>query len=621
VFHRLAGAILLVLALSASTISAQPTRSKDYSPEALWLEGIAQRVPGVQPYYTAFPELLTLPRVFMGKNPDGTPYHEHVSDADFLPPLPPLAADAPPLRKVRHEQVREGLASLALLNEVPSFWMRQLTYSAGPWFFRQYVNMTSEVYRAAAEFEEVPARRVRWCEARLRKLKEIEWWVFIRALNGEEMPPHVNYTRFVRLRAEAELLALLADVERTGAMPVPFPMPPPDPPLAVLPDTLARDREHITPTYTAFPDLKLGIIATKAGSTPEGTTWSYRFGDDPVALPILPILPVDASLLHRVKHEQVLEGLAYLHRLDEAIRTGGWKAWFTEEYLEASRNVFRLASVLETHPRDRIRWYEACLRKLKELELVTETGVRNGTTSLQTLTTVRFWRLHTEAELLVLLAAVKNTDSESRPAAKRAVFEFKEVRPFFTAFPDLKPPTVVIRTEKGDPSFPPYTIAEVKDAIPLPTPVLATNAPTLRKVQFEQVQTGLHYLIPINPLLGTNRWWSDPYFREYLDIAMETYRLGAKLETTTAGRVPWYEARIRWLKRLEASIETSVSEGQNPPQQLNLARIARLQAEAELLELQAEVTAPAIAPAPPYSPQPVCPHPRGGLLPKLFPRR
>ena len=171
------------------------------------------------------------------------------------------------------------------------------------------------------------------------------------------------------------------------------------------------------------------------------------------------------------------------------------------------------------------------------------------------------------ASLLLLVAALTISTSSGQPRdAKKEEPKIKGERPDYTAFPDLKPAGIELP----------------------PLPAVAADAPPLRKVQYEQAQAGLAYLAHTKEVIRVGNW-DKSFFREYLLMSEETFRVAAELEDKPAKRVPWYEARVRGLKEFEQFTELRVRSGTEPPQGLPAARFARLQAEADLLKLKAEV--------------------------------
>lgn len=187
--------------------------------------------------------------------------------------------------------------------------------------------------------------------------------------------------------------------------------------------------------------------------------------------------------------------------------------------------------------------------------------------------------------LLLLVATVAASAGNGQPPGRQEPRKIPSDKlpagpPFDTAFPDLKPR---IPDEKG----------QVSDFPLPPFPVLATDAPPLRKVQFEQLREGLSYLYRVESILSRGNFNSQ-FFHDYIKMATETYRIAAELEDTPAKRIPWYEARVRQMKEAERFTKLRGDLGATPPQDFNLARFARLQAEADLLKLKAEVETPAL---------------------------
>ena len=79
------------------------------------------------------------------------------------------------------------------------------------------------------------------------------------------------------------------------------------------------------------------------------------------------------------------------------------------------------------------------------------------------------------------------------------------------------------------------------------------------------------------------------FLRDYAGVAAVVYGVAAELEEKPARRVPWFEARVRKLKEVEGHVERAVRTGGLQAQALNVARFQRLQAEADLLRLKADV--------------------------------
>ncbi len=119
-------------------------------------------------------------------------------------------------------------------------------------------------------------------------------------------------------------------------------------------------------------------------------------------------------------------------------------------------------------------------------------------------------------------------------------------------------------------------------------PTAAADAPPLRKAQVELVREGVDYIARCKELMRTGAWAVSD-FRKYADVLTETCRVAAELEEKPAKRVPWYELRVQRMKDVENLISQGVKVGNVAPQELNLIRFQRLQAEIDLLKLKAEV--------------------------------
>jgi len=562
----------------------------------------------LRPNYTAFPDL--------------KPHAPTKKDDILLPMLPELPIDAPLLRKVQREQAREGFTYLGRITSVirDERWNQQ--------YLHDTLFMMSAVYRVAAELEDKLANRIPWYEERVRKLKELEVFIETRVQNGTAPPFHLLLVRFTRLSAEADLLRLQAEVAKTGIRS--------ELTITMKKSDVVFDPKKTPPSYTAFPDLKPPTYEKKTTKNSDGMIVVVEEEKGVVPLPGLPILPKDEPSLQTVHHKQVLEGLVYQKRLAGprilvcfTDRTG-----LLYSTIAGVADTYQTAASLEERLGDRIAWYESRVRELKRVERFIEARVTLGTTPPHDLDMLRFYRLQTEADLLRLKDEVEKAGPTTAPAPQREEFTFEEpkdrhksLQPHYTAFPDLKPSTIEWSKVKDDQGITRQVRRETNIVPRPPLPAVGADDPHLRKVLFEQLQTGLDYLNHLSEIRERGEW-NAAYFREYAHIAMDVYRVAAKLETTQAKRVAWYEARIRTLKNIERYIDIRVGLGTSPPEMLNNIRVERLRAEAELLSLKAEpepvtlkTEAPLVIVYPPgcFYPPP-CERPRARLLPRLFRR-
>ena len=166
-------------------------------------------VSGVRPYYTAFPDIKSARRAAVVKNADGVErvVIEQGKEIPF-PKVPAVAAGADPLRKVQYEQVQEGLDYLARMKEIARLGAED------PKDVQPVALVAAEVCLVAAELEDAPAKRVAWFEARVRVLKDGEESVTAYVMKGNLPVSALHGARFARLRAEADLLRLKADIEK-----------------------------------------------------------------------------------------------------------------------------------------------------------------------------------------------------------------------------------------------------------------------------------------------------------------------------------------------------------------------------------------------------------------------
>src|SRR5262249_19163494 len=112
------------------------------------------------------------------------------------------------------------------------------------------------------------------------------------------------------------------------------------------------------------------------------------------------------------------------------------------------------------------------------------------------------------------------------------------------------------------------------------------NAPPLRKVKIAQLNEGAEYVTKSVDVIRIGKWTQKDYL-ELLRATADVYRVGAELTDDPGEKVGWYEDRVVMFKLIDRFIQAQVETGVVPPQELNLARFHRLQAEAELLEFKA----------------------------------
>jgi hypothetical protein len=188
------------------------------------------------------------------------------------------------------------------------------------------------------------------------------------------------------------------------------------------------------------------------------------------------------------------------------------------------------------------------------------------------------------ALLLVLTAALASSVGTGQPAPRPVLLD--GVRPYYTAFPDIKPPLMYTLVQNADGTT---TVTDKQSAsVRLPAfPTVGNDAPAIRRVQYEQIQEGVAFLARLKEVarLGAQ----DPRDVRAVGVAAEVYAIAAELEADPAKRLLWFEARVRILKEGEETIHANVLRGSMSPSALHLARFERLRAETDLLRLQAEI--------------------------------
>jgi hypothetical protein len=112
--------------------------------------------------------------------------------------------------------------------------------------------------------------------------------------------------------------------------------------------------------------------------------------------------------------------------------------------------------------------------------------------------------------------------------------------------------------------------------------------PPLRKLQKERCRERATAVAMIREVIGIGNYNPD-YFNDYVKLQTTLWENVAELTNTAADRVKCYELRFEAVKSLEESVRTRVAAGTEPPQSLNIARAARIDAEIDLLKLKDQV--------------------------------
>jgi hypothetical protein len=197
-------------------------------------------------------------------------------------------------------------------------------------------------------------------------------------------------------------------------------------------------------------------------------------------------------------------------------------------------------------------------------------------------------RLPLRLAILPALAALTASVGAGPPALPKVEVKPRDLKPTYTAFPDLTPTARERKTVTKTDGQPAVVVVE-KGAAPLPPlPKVADDAPPLHRVQYEQLKEGMAYLSQAEEIIRLGAWDIE-LLRDYAIMASAVYAVAAELEEVPARRVPWFEARVRKLKEFEGYVERSVRAGGTASQALNVARFQRLGAETDLLRLKADL--------------------------------
>lgn len=140
--------------------------------------------------------------------------------------------------------------------------------------------------------------------------------------------------------------------------------------------------------------------------------------------------------------------------------------------------------------------------------------------------------------------------------------------------------TGVARTQ---PKQPPPSKEPPSELDPADTP--------LRKLQRERFDSRSIALAKIETLIQIGRW-APQDFSSLMRLQTTLTENLAELMDKPAEKVQCYEMRLKTAKEFEQFIKTRVEAGTDPPQNLNVARAARIDTEIALLKLKCEPPPP-----------------------------
>jgi len=331
------------------------------------------------PFFTAFPELKApeINEAMPGFLFDGFPLT--------------IPADASPLLKVQLREANAGSAYLRIMFELVVIW------KFGVRWHSEFMAIASNLYRTAAETELNSAARIPWYADRVIVLKTYEELARRDVKTGDLPPEDLHLARCYRLGAEADLLKLQEEIEKTGPRIQvagslrPFIGP-------AFPEAGSR---FYVETPTAFPglrppgkDFEYGeAIVRRVDFTKLSANVSKSFSF---------VIPEGASPLCKVQLNQANEGAAYLKNVFERIGKDVWLPWWNNESVLMIADLYQAAGDRETTPAARVRWHEERIIMLKAFEGFIRQRQDLLSEPPLPVHLVHFHRLAAEAELLKL---------------------------------------------------------------------------------------------------------------------------------------------------------------------------------------------------------------------------
>ncbi len=546
--------------------------------------------PGLTPEpFTAFPDLKLPMREMPGqKNPDGTAMMVPDTDRLFQRLMAlstrPVPANASLLKKVRAAQVYEACQYLSKLRariaegEFATFHDEESFATLG------------DFYRAAIELEDTPAGKFALAEDRMLVYRVPEVSLEREYKPGDPYFFLLNRARLQRLQAEAEFLTA--------------------PPPGVAPKNREMPRTpliDVTPPpglspnpFTAFPDLKFPMRERAGQKNRDGTAEMEPDFDRPLqrlmAIAARPV-PADAPLLRKVRIAQLNEGLRYARMFANGIDIGFTNG--TElSYLTALSDVYGLAGELEETAAGKAALAEDCILAYRMPERVLERWVESDPKMSHFLNLVRFYRLQAEAAFLIAFPPGTVPKKPEMPLQHvgQAPPPLRDWPDSFTAFPDLKLPM----RELAEFKHPDGTAVKVPDMSKLEqglqvimTRPVPANASLLWKVRAAQIPEWIAYDLGYQNRSAIKAliFCGKIEFLEHVAILDEVYRAAVDLEDSAVGKVMFAEDRIMAFRGYEWYIELRVRNAKNMPTDLAFVRFHRLQAEADLLRLKADLKA------------------------------
>jgi hypothetical protein len=156
----------------------------------------------------------------------------------------------------------------------------------------------------------------------------------------------------------------------------------------------------------------------------------------------------------------------------------------------------------------------------------------------------------------------------------------------YTAFPELKVP-LQEHLVRGRPDYD-NLIARLEAGRTSIARRMPEDAAPLRKVRLAQLTDGIAYIKMVFEIISTGRF-NDPDFKGLVEMSANVCRIGVELNDEPVEKKKWLENSVVMSKFYELYVEARTEAGTIGTQQIYYARFHRLQAEADLLLLKAEI--------------------------------
>lgn len=264
-------------------------------------------------------------------------------------------------------------------------------------------------------------------------------------------------------------------------------------------------------------------------------------------------LAADDSPVRRRQRERVRALVVYFQKSWEVIEIGRWDPSYFSAHLAAQGQLADGLLELVDSPEDRVKCNEMLLAAPREAERFATHRVATGTDGPQRMHVARAARLGAEIRYL------KEVGTEAPPAP-----------------PPEKGKEVPAPPPGRAPKFDPWVAAAIE-----PRP---TDTPLLR-LQRERAREFAVCVAKSKEIIAIGRW--DPAMAsEFADASNQLWDVLADVFLLPENREECRRLRLAAARETEKFVDMRVKIGNQPPQDLHLARAERIDAEIDLLKFQ-----------------------------------